>query len=108
MAKEIVGRVRSIAINDHKVSFVLDPKEGPHVRVVLYADPPNTALVPQTVMATRSWMFSLLQSAFTSARPVTAKVDESDVVLQLELALPPLVINPDLGETGKSPIPFNG
>jgi len=103
----IIGRVRSIAINDRKLSFMLDEDgSGPAVRLVLYEDAPNTALVSQMEMATRSWMLSLLQTAFNSGKPLTAHFDDKKVVSQIEISQSHISV-PDV-PVGTSHVPKSG
>jgi hypothetical protein len=104
----VTGRVRHIAINDHKLSFLLDPYDAKAIRVVLYEDDPNTAVIPQMTMATRSWMLALLQTAFTTERAITAHLDAQNVATQIDLHFPPITINPDLVEQGSAKSPVNG
>jgi hypothetical protein len=82
------GRVTSIAINDHKLSFALDRKDSQ--RFVLYNEAANTQTIPQFELATRSWMLAVLQTAFTSGKEMVVKYednrDHDDLpVLQIEL-----------------------
>ncbi|BDC50876.1 hypothetical protein F183_A31920 [Bryobacterales bacterium F-183] len=100
------GRVTSIAINEHRMSFALDRKNNE--RYVLYDEAPNTQAIPQFEVATRSWMLALLQTAFTSKKELVVKFDPdaNRLVSRLEL-WDPLVINEDL--LGKGPaVPVGG
>lgn len=89
---ETTGRVTSIAINGHKVSFALDRKAE---RFVIYDEAPNTQTVPQFELATKSWMLSILQTAFTSTKDLKVKHDDKRLVSQIELH-DPLKINIDV------------
>ena len=103
MAESRTGRVISIAINDHKLSFALASHRNE--RFVLYDEAANTQTIPQFELATRSWMLALLQTAFTSTRELIVNYNDNRektnyVVNQVELH-DPLHIAP-LGPT--SPI----
>jgi hypothetical protein len=109
------GRVTSIAINDHKLSFALDRKDNE--RYVLYAEAANTQTIPQFELATRSWMLAILQTAFTSGKELVVKYednrDHDDMnVLQIEIH-DPLHIEqvpsvPIQIPSGASPQPIKG
>lgn len=80
---ETKGRVTGIAINSHKVSFILDRKESE--RFVLYDETPNTQTIPQFEMATRSWMMAVLQTAFTTGKELVVNHNDQRAVNQIEV-----------------------
>ncbi len=96
------GRVTSIAINAHKVSFALDRGAK---RFVLYSEAPNTKTIPQFELAAHSWMLSVLQTAFTTGKELKVHHDDERIVSQIELH-DPLHIGLGLQEAaGKGALP---
>lgn len=96
---DTAGRVTSIAINDHKVSFALDRKNNE--RFTLFSEAPNTKTIPQFELASHSWMLSILQTAFTTGHELKVRHDDERLVSQIEVH-DPLKINPDV--VGKAPV----
>ena len=96
MAESRTGRVISIAINDHKLSFALASHRNE--RFVLYDEAANTQTIPQFELATRSWMLAILQTAFTTTENLIVNYNDNRnktnyVVNQIELH-DPLVLRP--------------
>jgi hypothetical protein len=87
------GRVTSIAINSHKVSFALDRGAK---RFVLFSEAPNTQTIPQFELATHSWMLSILQTAFTTGKELKVHHDDEQIVSQIEVNDPLHLVNPGL------------
>jgi hypothetical protein len=87
MAKT-VGKIRSIAINDHKVSLLFTVGVGADAtqsRFVLVDEPAGAHTIAPVLLAHRSWMIALLQNALLHDKYVFLTHDDEKRVRQVEL-----------------------
>ena len=82
-----IGKIHSIAINDHKVSFMCKPvaESQPAKRFVLDGGQPSMHTLAPVVLAHQSWMLAMLQNAMLQDKVMVLTHDQTRNVTQVEL-----------------------
>lgn len=77
---EFTGPISYIEVDAWTATVALVAKgdtNAPGPALTLYADAPNTFIIPQLEVARRSWVLSLLQNAYIASKDVVLKTDDN-------------------------------